>query len=79
VIGSNIFNLLLVLAMPGLIDPGAFSPEALLRDFPIMLGFTIALFVVAFGFKRGGKVTRFEGGLLVAAYSSYLYMLYVQA
>jgi len=78
VIGSNIFNLLLVLAMPGLIHPGVFSPDVLLRDFPIMLGFTVALFVVAFGFKKEGKITRFKGGLLVTGFASYLYLLYLQ-
>jgi len=78
VIGSNMFNLLAVLAMPALIHPGAFAPEALMRDFPIMLGFTIALFVVSFGMK-GGRVTRFEGGLLSSAFASYLFLLYLQA
>jgi len=79
VIGSNIFNLLLVLAMPGLIHPGAFSPEVMLRDFPIMLGFTAALFVAAFSFKKGGKAGRLKGSLLVTGFVSYLYLLYVQA
>jgi len=78
VIGSNMFNLLAVLAMPALIHPGTFAPEALMRDFPIMLGFTIALFVVSFGMK-GGRVTRFEGGLLSSAFASYLFLLYLQA
>ncbi|MDQ6986790.1 MAG: calcium/sodium antiporter [Mariprofundaceae bacterium] len=78
VIGSNMFNLLAVLAMPGLIYPGVFAPEALLRDFPIMIAFTIALFVVSFALKRG-KVSRFEGFLLVSGFVAYLYMLYLQA
>jgi len=78
VIGSNMFNLLAVLAMPALIHPGAFAPEALMRDFPVMLGFTIALFIVSFGLK-GGKVTRLEGGLLGSAFAGYLFLLYLQA
>ncbi len=78
VIGSNMFNLLAVLAMPALIQPGRFAPEALLRDFPVMLAFTIALFVVSFG-KKGGKINRFEGGLLAGAFAGYLYFLYLQA
>ncbi|MDQ6983060.1 MAG: calcium/sodium antiporter, partial [Mariprofundus sp.] len=57
IIGSNMFNLLAVLAMPALLYPGTFASPALLRDFPIMLGFTIALFVVSFGLKLG-KVNR---------------------
>jgi len=78
VIGSNMFNILAVLAMPALIHPGAFASEALMRDFPIMLGFTIALFIVSFGLK-GGKVTRFEGSLLSSAFAGYLFLLYLQA
>ncbi|MBL4775925.1 MAG: calcium/sodium antiporter [Mariprofundus sp.] len=78
IIGSNMFNLLAVLAMPALIFPGRFASEALLRDFPIMLGFTVALFAVSFGL-RGGRVTRLEGGLLLAAFMGYLYLLFLQA
>ena len=79
VIGSNMFNLLAVLAMPALIYPGEFAQEALMRDFPIMLGFTIALLIVSLGFKVGGKINRFEGGLLLSGFSGYLYFLYLQS
>jgi len=80
VIGSNMFNLLAVLAMPALIYPGAFAQEALMRDFPIMLGFTIAMFVVSFGLRKtGGVVNRFEGGLLLSGFAGYLYLLYLQS
>jgi len=80
VIGSNIFNLMAVLAMPALIQPGAFAPEALLRDFPIMLGFTIALFVVSFGLRKaGGTITRVEGCLLLSGFAAYLYLLFLQS
>lgn len=80
VIGSNMFNLLAVLAMPALIHPGAFAPEALMRDFPIMIGFTIALFVVSFALKKsGGVINRFEGGLLTAGFAGYLILLYFQS
>ncbi len=75
VIGSNMFNLLAVLSMPGLIHPGVFAPPALQRDFPIMLGFTLALFAVSFGLKRG-RINRLEGGLLASAFAAYLYLLY---
>ncbi|MDX8408775.1 MAG: calcium/sodium antiporter [Mariprofundales bacterium] len=78
VIGSNMFNLLAVLAMPALIHPGTFAPQALLRDFPIMLGFTVALLVVSFGFKSGGNISRVEGALLASAFFGYLLLLYFQ-
>jgi len=78
VIGSNMFNLLAVLAMPALIYPGTFASQALLRDFPIMLAFTLALFVASFGLKLG-KVNRFEGALLLSGFAGYLYLLFLQA
>jgi cation:H+ antiporter len=37
IIGSNMFNLLAVLAMPALIRPGEFSQLVLTRDFPVMI------------------------------------------
>jgi len=80
VIGSNMFNLLAVLAMPALIHPGAFAADALIRDFPIMIGFSIALFAVSFGLKKqGGVINRLEGGLLTAGFGGYLVLLYMQS
>jgi len=78
VIGSNMFNLLAVLAMPALIYPGTFAPQALLRDFPIMLAFTFAMFIFAFGLKLG-KINRFEAALLLTGFIAYLYLLFLQA
>jgi len=78
VIGSNMFNLLGVLGLPGLIAPGMFAPEVLTRDFPMMIGLTIVLIVMAYSFKdRPGRINRFEGGGLLAAYLGYQAYLYV--
>ena len=79
VIGSNMFNLLAVLSIPGLIAPHALDPEVLTRDFPFMIGFTIAMFIMAFGFKESGKINRFEGALLVMGYIGYMVVLYNSA
>jgi len=76
VIGSNMFNLLAVLGMPGLIHPSAIPPELMSRDFPMMIGLTIALFVMSYGFLKPGRITRAEGALLLAGYLAYLGMLY---
>ena len=73
-IGSNLFNLLAVLAMPALIAPGPFAEEALTRDFPVMLGFTLALFVISFG-----CINRLAGGLLASCFAAYLYLIFLQA
>ena len=79
VIGSNMFNILAVLSMPALIHPGSFSSDILLRDFPVMLLFSIILFIAAFGFRAAGKINRLEGVLLTCGYAAYLYLLYLQA
>lgn len=80
VIGSNMFNLLGVLAMPGLIYPSAVPGGVLMRDFPVMIGLTVALFLMAYGFGgREGRINRVEGGLLLSAYIGYMYWLYLDA
>lgn len=79
VIGSNMFNLLAVLSMPALIHPQAFSSDILLRDLPAMFAFTIAMFVMAFGFRSQGNINRPEGALLASGFCAYLYLLFIQA
>ncbi|NOX76330.1 MAG: calcium/sodium antiporter [Gammaproteobacteria bacterium] len=72
VIGSNMFNLLAVLALPGLIHPSVLAAEVMQRDFPLMVGFTIALFLMAYGFRGPGRINRFEGVLLLTAFAAYM-------
>ena len=79
VIGSNMFNLLPVLALPGLIAPAAVPPEALQRDFPVMLVLSVALVVMAWGFRGVGRIARWEGGVLLFAFLGYQGLLYVSA
>ncbi len=71
VIGSNIYNLLGVLSMPALIAPGTLEGAVLQRDIPMMLGLTLALFLIAYGFRGPGRINRFEGALLTAAFIAY--------
>ncbi len=76
IIGSNLFNLLCVLAIPGLLAPGALETGVLIRDYPMMLGLTVLLFVLAFGRRRtAGRLQRWEGGLLLALFAAYLTVL----
>lgn len=79
VVGSNMFNLLGVLALPGLIAPGSFDQAVLLRDYPVMLLLSILLWFFAsnFSLKRAGRITRINGGILVSIYFAYLGLLYV--
>lgn len=76
VIGSNIFNLLAVLGLPGLINPGPFDAIVLTRDYPVMLGLTALLFIMAYGFRGPGRINRLEGALLVFAFVGYQTLLY---
>lgn len=76
VVGSNIFNLLAVLALPGLINPIVVSNEVLTRDYPVMMCLTLAFLVMAYGFRGPGRISRIEGALLVLAFVGYQTLLY---
>ncbi len=75
IVGSNIFNLLAVMPLPGLIRPVNIEPLALSRDYTTMLGFTLALFLFSYVFGRG-RICRKEGVILLLAYTGYLGLLY---
>lgn len=72
VIGSNMFNTLGVLALPGLIAPGPVPLAVLRRDLPAMFGVTLLLFMMTKFFLRPSHVSRLEGAVLVAAFVAYL-------
>jgi cation:H+ antiporter len=76
VIGSNIFNLLAVLGLPGLISPSVLDSEVLSRDYPIMFVLTLLLFIMAYGFRGPGRINRLEGAIMVSAYAAYQTLLY---
>lgn len=80
VIGSNLFNLLAVLGIPGLLRPGPLDPDALSRDVPLMVALTLALLLMARGVAgRGGRINRIEGALLAGCYVGYQSLLYFSA
>ena len=80
IIGSNIYNLLAVLSIPGLISPGEFAIEALLRDIPIMIGLTLALFFMGYSFRnQNGQINRLEGVVLLTAFIAYQSWLFLDA
>lgn len=79
VIGSNIYNLLAVYSLPGLIAPGVVAPSVLQRDFPVMLGLTGILFLLGFGLNHSGRINRLEGALLLLAYCAYQFIVYQSA
>ncbi len=79
VIGSNMFNLLPVLGLPGLIAPGAVPTDVLYRDFPVMLVLSIALVMVGYGFRKPARIDRWEGAALLAVFCGYQMTLYLSA
>jgi cation:H+ antiporter len=76
VVGSNLFNTLGVLAIPGLIYPAPLAEGVLERDLPIVLVLTILLLVMAYGFRAEGRINRIEGGLLLSAFIVYQILLF---
>jgi cation:H+ antiporter len=76
IIGSNIFNILAVLAMPGLIIPSMLDINASTRDSYVMLGLTILLFVFCFNLRGTRQINRYEGGIFVMAFLAYQYWLF---
>lgn len=78
ILGSNLFNLLAVLAMPALIYPAAIDPQLAGIDYWIMALLTLVLIVFALWNRRSQQrqISRFEGGVLLAIFLGYLLMLY---
>lgn len=75
IIGSNLFNLLLVLPIPALLAPGSLDAVVLIRDYPFMVLLTVLLFVFAFARRGDGHVRRWQGGLFLALFAGYLLFL----
>ena len=78
VVGSNMFNLLGVMGIPGIIAPFSFHQVALSRDFLVMFVFCLALFAMSYGFRRPGRINRLEGGVLLGGYIAYIIFLYLR-
>lgn len=70
ILGSNMFNLLAVLAFPGIINPTAISSHIIWRDMPMMLALTLVIFLINYHSKR--KMIRWHGGLLLLIYACYI-------
>nr|WP_245531164.1 hypothetical protein [Belliella baltica] len=69
VIGSNIFNILLILSISGVVNPIAYNSKFNL-DFFILIGGTLFLIVAMFTGKRK-KLDRWEAAILVLFYLLY--------
>jgi len=74
VVGSNVFNLGIVLGICALIQTLKPAPEVWRRDGPLLLGAVVALW----WFVRDGSLDRLEAGALVVAMVIYLGALFAQ-
>ena len=74
VIGSNVFNTLGVLGLTGSIQATQIDTAALGRDFPIMLIFTVLMFIFA---NTKGAFSRKEGAVMLVGYALYICYLLV--
>ena len=81
IMGSNIFNILAVLAIPCLMAPTAVAPALLFRDYATMLILTLLLLAFAYGPKGGGQASigRSRGVIFLSVWVGYLLLLYYSA
>jgi len=77
ILGSNMFNLLIVMAFPGIINPSAISHMLLWRDIPTMFFITLVLLWINYHYKS--KIERWHGGLLLLIYCCYITSLVFRA
>jgi cation:H+ antiporter len=70
VVGSNISNILLVLAITALIYPIPAPASSVRRDWPVMMLVSLILFV----FSLNGSISRMEGGILLTLLAGYILM-----
>lgn len=71
IIGSNLFNTLVVVGIAGMISPLSVAPEILSRDIMVMSVLTVSLFILGYGFRKQGHINRFGGAVLLAGYIGY--------
>jgi len=72
VIGSNMFNTLGVLGLPGVIRPSEVEESVLYRDVPVMLGVSVLLWLLARVLRPYRKLSRVQGAILLVAFLAYV-------
>ncbi|GKT12489.1 MAG: cation:H+ antiporter [Thiomicrorhabdus sp.] len=76
IVGSNMFNILAVLAVPALLAPSVLNKDILSLDMPIMLLFTFIMLIFALPRKGKAVISSAKGFLLTFGFVAYLVMLY---
>lgn len=74
IIGSNVFNILAVMGLPGIINPSTLSEYAMGRDFWVMLGVSLLLVAMCLGKSR--SINRLEGAILFTCFLGYQVYLF---
>ena len=78
VVGSNIFNTLLILGVSALICPIKITRNAIRKDLPLNIGVTILLIILGlnvtlFGIGTDNVLSRIDGAILLAIFVWYLW------
>lgn len=82
VVGSNIFNLLVVLGCSAAILPLVVEKSMIKRDYPLSIGAVVLLGILSIDVfnKNGGmKISRFDGVVLLVCFSLFMYLTIQEA
>jgi len=72
VVGSNMFNLLAVIGIAGVINPmSSFPTDIISRDWAAMMLMTVGLLVMTFGLRKATQLNRLKGGILLISFVAY--------
>ena len=75
VVGSNIFNILMILGITGMIFP---IPAIDVNYIDLGIMMLVTLIIIPLSLQKG-KLTRWNGLLLLSIYVGYIYYLYAQS
>ena len=82
IIGSNLFNSLVVVGIAGTIAPfGKFSRFVLLRDIPVVIALSLSIIVFGLNFRNPrfpGVISRWKGVAWVASFFAYAVVMAIQ-
>lgn len=70
IIGSNMFNIVIVMAIPGLIHPAMVDSSVLWRDIPLMIA--LSLMLLLFNIRQKKMISRIQAVLLLTTYLAWM-------
>lgn len=77
IVGSNIFNTLMILGITALVAPMAITKNNLKRDIPLNIVVTVLLIILGMNFTLFGKgqdqISRLDGAILLSVFAWYLW------